>query len=290
MLKFIKKCFLFLGIVAILNLLYFFVLLNFSLGFNKVYTVSKFENKNYDVIVLGNSMALDGVDASYLSAKGIKTYNLAIAGNHVSSSLMMFEEYLKKNKAPKTVLIGLSSAVGQSYLNKVPYNNPGVDYFYKPSFWNNIKNPPLLNFQWLAVDMIKIVISKDHRNAKMVDGQWRTQKVIPDNSVLNPSKHKNNIDYSNPFLNKLIILCKEKKINIVLVEMTGSRASRNNLPFIFYAQLADKSKTKIYNLNNAEIGNSIVNSKTDWLSADHLNVYGAKKQTIFIYNQILKKQ
>ena len=287
--KFIKRCLLFLGIVVILNLAYFFILLNYSPGFSKINSISKFENKEYDLLVLGNSMALDGIDADYLNQKGIKTYNLAVAGNHVATSLMMFEEYLKNNKAPKTVLVGLSSAVGQSFLNKVPYHNPEVDFFYKPSLWENIKNPPLLNFQWLAVDMMKIVISKDHRNAKMIEGQWRTEKVIPDNSVFNPLKQKKP-DYSSPYLNKLINICREKNISIILVEMTGSNASRNELPFIYQIQLADKSKATVNNLNNFDIGNKIVNPKTDWLSPDHLNLHGAIKETEFIYNEILIKQ
>ncbi|MCA6423944.1 MAG: hypothetical protein IM568_14185 [Flavobacterium sp.] len=287
--KFITRCLLFIVLLIIFNLAYFFLLLNFSPGFNKIYTVSKFENKNYELLILGNSMALDGVDASYLSENDIKAYNLAVAGNHISTTVMMLEKYLKKNKTPKTVVVGLSSAVGQSYLNEVPYNNPEVDFFYKPSFWNSITNPPLLNFQWLAIDMLKIVISKEHRNATMVEGQWRTKKVIPDNSVFNSSKKKS-IDYTNPYLSKLIMICNDKNINVVLVEMIGSNASRNNFPFIYNVKLADKSKTKIYNLNNYKIGNTIINSKTDWLSSDHLNVHGARKQTAFIYNEILKKQ
>jgi hypothetical protein len=136
---------------------------------------------------------------------------------------------------------------------------------------------------------MKIVISKDHRNAKMIEGQWRTEKVIPDSSVFNPSKQKT-IDYSNPYLSKLITICKDKNINVILVEMTGSNASRNNLPFNYEVQLADKSKAKIYNLNSFEIGNTIVNFKTDWLSPDHLNLHGAIKETEYIYNEILIKQ
>lgn len=286
--KFIKKCFLFLGIIVGLNGVYLLLLLKFSPGFNKIYNVSKFQNKDYELIALGNSMALDGIDAGYLNEKGIKAYNMAVAGNHISTTLMMFESYLKNNKAPKTVLIGLSSAVGRSYLNPVAYSNPEVDFFYKPSLWNNIKNPPLLNFQWLAVDMFKILISKEHREASMVEGQWRTQKVIPDYSVFNSANSKK-VDYSNSDLSKLINICKERNITVVLVEMTGSNASRNEIPFIYEVQLADNSKNIVYNLNNVIIGSKIINGQTDWLSKDHLNVFGAKQQTEFIYNEILKK-
>ena len=121
-------------------------------------------------------MALDGIDAEYLSKHGINSYNLALAGDHVSTSAMILDNYLKNNNKPKAVMIGLSSAIGRGYLNKVPFKNPEVEFFYNPDLISNIKNPPLLNFQWLAVDMLKILISKEHRNAELVNGQWKTKR------------------------------------------------------------------------------------------------------------------
>lgn len=275
-------------VVVLINIVYLLLLFQFSPGFKKIYDISNFNEKDYEVIVLGNSMALDGIDALYLTQKGLATYNMAVAGNHVSTTLFMLESYLEKNKKPAMVIIGLSSAVGESYLNPVPYHNPEVDFFYKPSLWNTIKNPPLLNFQWLAIDMCKIVISKDHRNAQMIAGQWRTQKVIPDYSTFNASK-EHSIDYSNPYLSKIISLCATNSIQVVLIEMTGSFSSRNNLPLQYQTHLADATTVQIYNLNNNVLGSKIINPMTDWLAPDHLNVYGATKQTNYIYNEILVK-
>lgn len=285
--KFLKKCLVFLGIVVIVNLLFLFLLLNFAPGFKKVYEMSKFQNKDFDLIVLGNSMALDGVDANYISEKGIKTYNLAVAGNHVPTTLKLFENYLEHNKKPKMVVVGLSSAVGKSYLNPVLYHNPEVDFFYQPNFWQNIKNPPMLNFQWLAIDMIKILLSKEHRNATMENGQWRTKKVIPDNSSFNPNRAAPKY-YDNVYLHKLIKLCKKNNIKILLVEITGSKKSQNSVPFVKEYLVSKDEKITVYNLNNFKIASELINPQTDWLAPDHLNVFGATKETQFLYEKIIQ--
>ena len=287
--KFFKKCFWFIVLVIVLNLFYLFVLVCFSPGFKKIYEISEFKNKNFEILVLGNSMALDAIDAGYLTENGIKTYNFGVAGNHISTSLFILEDYIKLNQKPKMVVLGLSSAIGESYMNPVPFKNPEVEFFYHPEFLRNFTNPPLLNFQWLAVDLLKILISKDHRNAKMIDGQWQTQKVIADYSVFKNTNSKP-IDYKNPYLLKIITLCESNGIKIILTELPGSNSNRNTLPFEYNIQLKNKMNKTVYNLNNFELASKIINPSTDWLAHDHLNQKGAKKLTTFVYENILKKE
>ncbi len=228
--QFFRKLVWFVGIIVVLNLLYLLLLLSFSPGFKKIHEISSFENKSFDIIVLGNSMALDGIDAEHLTKNGMSTYNLSVAGDHVSTSLFLLEDYIKKNKKPKMVVVGLSSAIGKSYLNPVPFTNPEVEFFYHPNWVSNVTNPPMLNFQWLAVDLLKIVISKDHREAKMILGQWKTKKVIPDGSAYKNTGPKS-IDYRDPFLLKIIELCKKQGIKPILIELPGSNGNQNDLPF-----------------------------------------------------------
>lgn len=284
--KFLLKFFYFLAVAVLLNVLYVLVLLAFSPGFHKVYETVNFKNKDYDIIVLGNSMALDGIDAGYLSENGLSTYNLAIAGDHISTSVKLFRDYLKENKKPKQVVVGLSSAIGKSYLNPVPFENPEVEFFYNPSLYQNIINPPLLNFQWLAVDLFKIIISNDHRNATMVLGQWRTQKVIPDHSQFKASEIKM-IDYRDPFLQELADLCKQEQIQLVLTELPGSKAKQNQLPYVYQARLKDDSQITVYNLNNHEVASRLLDDSKDWLAQDHLNQHGGRKVTTFLLHHIL---
>lgn len=287
--KFLKKCGLFTLVIIILNIIYLVVLTLYSPGFKKVYEISKFENENYQLVVLGNSMALDGIDTGYLSKKGINSFNLAIAGDHIATSQMILERYLKNNSKPKYVVIGISSAIGNAFLNKVSFKNPEVEFFYNPELKATIINPPLLNFQWLFVDLLKIIISKDHREATLTRGQWKTQKVIADNS-----KFKEHIqvpiDYKNPHLLKIVELCENQNIKLIITELPGSNNNRNSLPFQYDATLLNNKKVKIYNLNNNEVSSRILDPSKDWLAPDHLNKFGAEKVTAYLYENVIKKE
>lgn len=287
--KFIKRFFWFAVVVVFLNLSYLLLLLLFSPGLKKIYEISRFENQKFETIILGNSMALDAIDAEYLTKNGMSTYNLSVAGDHVSTSLMLLEDYLKNNNKPEMVVVGLSSAIGRSYLNPVAFTNPEVEFFYHPNLWSNIINPPLLNFQWLAIDLLKIVISKDHRNATMVLGQWKTKKIIQDQARLNYS-NKNVINYHDPYLAKIIALCKQQNIKIVLTELPGSKDKRNSLPFEKEYIIGNEKLITIYNLNNFEVSESIIDASTDWLAPDHLNQFGGEKITAYLLKNVFQKQ
>lgn len=282
---FLKKCLWFLIVVIVLNILYVFLLLGFSPAFQKTYAISTFKGKNYDLLILGNSMALDGIDAEYLTKEGVNSYNLALAGDHISTSSAILEDYLKDNAPPKTVMIGLSSAIGRGYLNKIPFKNPEVEFFYNPDLWTNIKNPPLLNFQWLAVDMLKIIVSKDHRNAELILGQWRTSKVIPDHSVYAKPNYPK-LEYNSPYLKQIIEKCESRGINVILVELPAANKNQNSLPFEYDVKFGNKIK-KVYNLNNQAIASKLINPSTDWLAPDHLNERGAAKVTQYLLKNVI---
>lgn len=285
--KFLRKCVLFLGLLIALNLIYLLILLCFSPEFKKIHESYKFKNQKNELLIFGNSMALDGIDAEYLTQKGIETYNFSIAGDHISTSLIQLEEYLKYNKKPKSIMIGLSSVIGKGYLNKVPFTNPEVEFYYHSNFIKNFTNPPLLNFQWLSIELFKIFISRDHRNAKLVRGQWKTEKVIADNSIFKQPIAKN-IDYNDIYLRKIISICENQGINLILVELPGTNAKRNNFPFVYTVTLNDSKKIQIYNLNNYEVSSKIIDSSKDWLAADHLNQYGARKITEYLLENCIK--
>lgn len=287
--QFFRKLFWFLGIVVVLNLLYLLLLLSFSPGFKKIYEISKFENKSFDVIVLGNSMALDGIDAEYLTKNGLSTYNLSVAGNHVSTSLFLLEDYINKNKKPKMVVVGLSSAIGKSYLNPVPFTNPEVEFFYHPKLISNVTNPPMLNFQWLAVDLLKIILSKDHREATMVLGQWKTKKVIPDGSVYKNTSSKS-IDYRDPYLLEIIALCQKQGVKPIVIELPGSNGNQNSLPLNYLVKLKNGATQQVHNLNNNAVASKIINPATDWLAQDYLNQNGGTKITTYLLDQVLSKE
>jgi len=284
--KFLQKCAAVFFIIVGINLLAFAMLLLCSPGFKKIRESSAFRNEDFDLLVFGNSMALDGIDTEYLAQNGINTYDFAVAGGHISTALVQLEEYLKYNKKPRTVFVGFSSATGGSLMNKVPHTNPEIEFFYHPSFRENVLNPAPVNFRWLYVEMLKIVVSKDHRNSKIVRGQWRSPKTIPDTSVFQGKKSP--IDYKNPYLAKIVNICEKHRIRLILAELPGANKNRDKLPFKYEIAVSDSQKATIYNFNNYEVSSKIIDASTDFLAPDHLNEKGAKKITAYLLQHIIK--
>lgn len=286
--KYLQKCALAVLFLIVINVIAFFVLMVFNPVINKVHENSNFKNKKYELLVFGNSMALDGLDCEFLSKKGIDSYNFAIGGSHMCSSLTQLKEYLKFNQKPKTIIIGLPSATGQSLLNKVPYPNPLIDFFYEPNLQNCILNPPPVNLRWLYVESLKILVSKAHRESKIVRGQWKSPKVIADDSSFKDNKTV--FQYDNADFQEFIKICKSKGIQVIPIELPGSNENRNSFPYNYPINLADHTQLKLYNLNNYYISKNIIDSKTDWLAHDHLNKNGGAKLTAFVYENILRKE
>ena len=50
----------------------------------------------------------------------------------------------------------------------------------------------------------------------------------------------------------------------------------------------DGDSIKIYNLNNRVLCKELFDDKNDWLGNSHLNKYGARKLTKYIYENILE--
>ena len=286
--KYIQKCALAILLLIVINVIAFFVLMVVNPMINKVYECANFKNKKYALLVFGNSMTVDGIDCDYLSKKGIDSYNLATNGSHMCSSLLQLKEYLKYNEKPKTIIIGLPSATGQSLLNKVPYPNPLIDFFYEPSLEHCILNPPPVNLRWLYTESLKIVVSKAHRESKIIRGQWKSPKVIADDSAFQDKKTV--FQYDNADFQEFIKICKSHGIQVIPIEMPGSNENRNSFPYNYPINLADHSQLKVYNINNYEVSKNIIDPKTDWLAHDHLNQNGGAKLTAFIYDTILKNQ
>lgn len=286
--KFLQKCALAVLLLVLVNVIAFFALMAVNPMLKKVQESANFNNQKFDLLVFGNSMTVDGIDCDYLSKKGINSYNLATNGSHMCSSSLQLKAYLKNNAKPKMVIVGLPSATGKSLLNPVPYPNPLIDFFYEPSLKNCVLNPPPVNLRWLYVESLKIVVSKAHRESKIVRGQWKSPKVIADDTSFQNKKtefHYDNVDFQ-----EFIKICKNEGIQVIPIEMPGSNANRNSLPYNYQINLADQSQLKLYNLNNYEVSSQFIDPKNDWLAPDHLNQNGGAKLTAFVYDNILKPQ
>ncbi len=287
--KFIQRCLAALAIVIIINAIALVVLLYLSPSFKKVNESSGFKNKNYELLVFGNSLAMDGVDTEYLTKRGFNSYNFAIGGCHISSCVIQLDHYLKNNKKPKAILLVLSSATGRSFLNKVTFVNPEIEFFFHPTFENSVLNPPAVKFRWLFAELIKIIVSKDHRHSTVVQGQWRSPKVIPDVSVY---KNTSNtiFNYKDPYLSQLVERCDREGIKVIVTEYPAANDLRNRFPYVYEVNTLNGRKMKVYNLNNYDVSSEFIDSEKDWLAPNHMNKNGAVKITDYLVEHCLKEE
>jgi hypothetical protein len=280
-------------VFALTNFLYIEVLKKTDWSLSKVYKILHFEDKDFDYLFLGASLTLDGIDAQYLTNKGIDSYNFGTQGTSIRSSYIQLNHYLKNNKKPEVVLLGVGS-LSKSYKD---YNNEFTisvpyQYFYfdnKLSF----ENLPMVKFRGLAIENLKQVVSKEHREAEFVRGQLRIKKKVPDNT-----KYKQKLDseihvsyYEGAsHLFKIDSVCKKNDIKFLVLEMPGFKKTQNLIP-VGPHKLWDETHDTIvlYNLNNKDLVSELIDSKNDWLGNSHLNQYGAKKLTKYIYDTILKE-
>ncbi len=284
--KFFVKLILFSVCFILSNIVYLELLKNFDWSFSKLIEIDAFKEKDYDYLILGNSLALDGFDMKILRDKNIHSFNLAIAGASIKSNYLQLENYLKNNKAPKHIIQGLSSHRNTNFDNEVVH--PIVDYLYGKSKLN-YKQIPMIKFKWLAAELLKKLVSKDHRSAEIFNGQFRTKKTIPDQSnhrfkmetIIKTEKYSN-----SKYLGKIDSICLEHHINLINIEMPGRKDTQNDAPIGPY-QYTNRFgiKRSVYNLNSKEFC-QIFDSNTDWLGDSHLNLSGSQKftNTLFVIN------
>ena len=291
--KIIFKSIVFLVITVLINIFYLMFIQRTVWDFKKSSEFLNLKNQSLDCIVLGNSVALDGIDTGYLSENGLSSYNSALGGANIKSSFIQLSEYLNNNNPPKIVMLGLSPEEKYNTYQKEPTIHPIVEYNYNLMNKFCFQSIPMVKFQWLAVEPFKRIISKDHKETKLILGQLQTKKTVPDKS--NYKKElKSSIsidDYKGAkYLFKIDSLCNSKKIKFYVLGMPGYKKTQNSIPLgLHVLKYGDNRKLNLINLNNKEFCSTLFDSEKDWLGNSHLNVFGAKKLTQYIYVEYLSE-
>jgi hypothetical protein len=271
--------------MGILNLGYLELVKKTTESYKKHIEYTNFENPDFDILILGNSLALDGFDTEYMSERGFSSYNLAIGGASIRTSIIQLQEYLDLySHKPGIAIIGLGSFLDTFKSEQV---HPVVDFSGKN--WDyEIDDLPMLKFKWMFKGLLKKIVSPHHREARLVLGQLKFAKTIPDISKEDPD---------NPFLleryteslliQELIDLCTEHNIRLYIVEMPGYKNTRHEKQFDYYIIDKESSNGILLDYNTFEFGR-IFNDNTDWVGNSHLNVYGARKFTEAFLKQLKK--
>jgi len=288
---YIYKILLFTFIFLLVNVFTLLLIQKFDNNFSKVIEIKNFKEKSFKCIVLGNSLTLDGIDTEYLSNNGLSSYNFALAGSTLKSNYIMLTSYLKENTKPKVVLLGLGSSLkNYSSSKSVESVHPIVDYCYGDNKLT-FDILPMIKFKWLVTENLKKLVSKDHRESKVVLGQLKTKRKVPDKTNYNNIlKYKISFDdYKGAkYLFEIDSVCKANNVDLILIEMPGFKKTQNDIPIGPHILKDSMHTITLYNLNNRVLCQELFDSNNDWLGNSHLNEYGAKKLTIYTFEEFLK--
>lgn len=264
--------------------LFFFILNAIFLGliaytdwdFKKRMESLNFEKPDFDLLVFGNSLALDGIDTEFLTKNGIRSYNLSIGGSSVRTSYIQLCEYLAKyEKKPKYVLYGSGSYLGDLKEEEI---HPIVE-FTMDNYKFRINDIPIIKFKWLGLELLKKVISSEHRSAELSYGQLKFKKKTPDSTILKDLLLNKDYYQDSEYLSEIAELCSQNGIEFIVIEMPGFKNTRNSNdtgPFIL--DFKNGHSAWMFNLNSRDFC-KIFDSKEDWIANSHLNEYGARKFT-----------
>jgi hypothetical protein len=276
--KFIKKVSLFFLFFTLINVAYLIIIKKVDWNFSKRIEALNLNTPKYEVLVLGNSLAMDGIDANYLTKKGFLTYNTALGGSSLETNLIQLQDYLAMYEyKPKIIILGLGS-----YLNNFESTgnvNPIVDFTKTNENNYELEDIPLIKFKWLFKDNLKKIFSKPHRDAILVNGQLRFSKTVPDNTnVVKENKFPINDYISSNVLNSIIDVCNSNKIKLVILEMPGFKKTRHEIQHPCFIIDKEFNNGFLYDFNYNGFGESF-NDNEDWIGNSHLNEKGARKFT-----------
>ena len=276
--KYLLQVAAFLIVFLILNLVTVLIFVKFDWNFNKRVKSITFNDPQYGCLVLGNSFALDGIDAEILSSENCSSYNLAIGGASVRTNYIQLREYLEQyNKKPEKVILALDSFRHDFKDDEI---HPVVDFTMKNKSYG-FHDLPFIKFKWLFRELIKKVLSSQHRQAELTLGQLRLQKTIPDNTKTPKDPPPITIQsfVTSPWVQSIAELCEENKIRLIIIEMPAKAEQRNSSPVgPIPIVLENGIPVEIHNFNSVDF-NFGLNPEKDWIGNSHLNAEGAEKFT-----------
>ena len=268
------------------NAIYLGLLVRTDEGFKKRLQSLRFDNPDFELLVFGTSFAEYGIDTELLTSKGVKSFNLALGGNSLQTSYIQLEEYISNySHKPKYVLLVFNSYREAPDKENISEIEPLVETTMK-DYKYGLKDAPILRYTWLGTEMIKKLLSRKHREARLSYGQVKFEKCTPDNTGYKDIYLNTQAITYSVWIEKMAELCKREGIKLMLIEIPGFKETQN-LSDVgpFELQFSNGSAATLYNFNSREFCKTF-DSHKDWIGNSHLNEFGAHKFTEELFNVI----
>ncbi|MCJ7448010.1 MAG: hypothetical protein MUO72_09965 [Bacteroidales bacterium] len=247
----------------------------------------KFENPDFELLVLGASQSEYAFDTELLTYSGIKSFNLSLVGSSVRTGYIQLNEYLTKYPSkPRFVILGVNSYLEDFHGEGI---QPVVEFTMKDHKYG-IKDIPVTKFNWAGMELLKKAVLSEYRKTTVTFGHKKSLRTIPDNSGYKSTS----LDFakfeSAYWINRLAELCAQNGIGFIIIDLPGVRETQNVSGIGPYTiHYSDGSQASLYNLNSQDFCKYIDYNK-DWAGLSHFNKYGAERFTKEFFKIVFDKQ
>ena len=262
----------------------------------KIREVLALEGETNDVLYLGDSTTLDGVNPVEIeSATGARGYNLASGGQSLLDAEMLLRHYLEHNAKPRMVMLGLF--VNRS--DPARELNPEI-FFGLPStmrglMWEKADEQAMTNatlsfrvFNWFKayryrtnithlLDYLqKTLISKESRAKRFVRGHLALDYTKKEKRVA--STERSIAQLNEVGLDSFLAFCSEQQIPVLLFEPPNTPGfseitqGRSMILAGIEQRVRARRNLRFRSFNDL---NSLTYASDEWSGRNHLNSKGA---------------
>ncbi len=260
------------------------------------------EKETIETLILGSSHSMYGINPEYFKES---TYNLGHVSQTIDLDYILLKKYIKISPKLKTVVIRLSYTTLHEQLGTSPeawrqkdYNlyydlNVSSKLKHKSEILsvklknniNRLKDYYLDNIKAISVEKSGWAFFEKEHASGAIDGLGfaaAKKHTAKDNELV-----KANIE----FLEKIVKLCNEEGVKLILVTLPAHKSYRENLnksQLETVISTGEKMKNKYNNCIYLNLLQGDNFTKVDFYDAVHLNRNGAKKLSLFLDDFISK--
>jgi len=267
----------------LLNSLYLIVIMRTDWDFRKRIESLKFTNPEFDLLILGSSLAQYGIDSELMTDKGLNSYNMALVGNSIKTCQIQLQEYLERYTIrPKYVILAANTFLEEFDQNGI---HPVVEFTMHQQKID-LNDIPISKFRWQGTELLKKAFSAEYRSGYLSSGQLRRSKIVADETENNYMQLDVDKYESAEWVRKIANICEKENIELILIEIPGVNETQNSSQIGPYKlSFQDKSTATLYNLNSIEFC-KFIDPEKDWVGLSHFNTTGAAKFTMKMLNTI----
>ncbi len=277
----------FLSFSIFVNCLFLVIITSTDWDFIKRLESLQFEEPDYELLVLGSSLAEYGVDTEVLTNHGIKSFNLSLVGSSVKTNYVQLNEYLTRYpKKPQFAVLAVNSVLEQFDQDGI---QPVVEFTMKGHRYNH-KDLPISKFNWAGMELLKKAFRKKYRETYLSYGHKKSIITQPDNTVFREFHIDFNKFETAYWMGELAKLCSENAVELIITDIPGVREAQSLSGVGPYTiRFGNGYTAQYYNLNSIEFC-KFIDGENDWVGLSHLNKTGAAKFTQKLYEVVLEKR